>query len=99
MRRCFRLDQQVAIGERVPPSVFGLCDSTTRKEPSNAARPLGPFGAAEAISCQLSASSSHQPSSCIGWRYIGNFHAMVRDSVSFTKIFPQQLRLRRSSRP
>ena len=35
MRRCFRLGQQVAIGERVPPSVFGLCDSVTRKEPGN----------------------------------------------------------------
>jgi len=36
--RAFRLDQQVAIGQRIPSSVFGLCDSVAGKEPGNAAR-------------------------------------------------------------
>ena len=36
--RVLRFGQQFAVGERVPPSVFGLCDGVTRKEPGNAAR-------------------------------------------------------------
>jgi len=36
--RVLRFGQQFAVGERVPSSVFGLCDGVTRKEPGNAAR-------------------------------------------------------------